>query len=186
MSNATSTSTSTASANDKADKAASSANENQAPGVRPSRLAWMRAAAFVYDFLGLCVIWGAAAVPVVILRQGDAVAAGNPIFSVYLWLITGGYYIYSLWRGGQTLGMRAWRLMLLDRAGRRPSLGQVTARYCLCSVLVVACAGVGFLLAGNWGMLLGGAEWLVVAFSPAGRSLSDRLSRTWMRRLPKA
>ena len=178
--------TSTASANDKVDEPDSSGNENKASTVRPTRLAWMRAASFVYDFLGLCVIWGAAAVPVVVLRQGDAVAAGNPIFSVYLWLVTGGYYVFSLWRGGQTLGMRAWRLMLLDREGRRPALAQVVARYCLCSILVVACAGAGFLLVGNWGLLAGGAEWLLVAFSPQGRSLSDRLSRTWMRRLPKA
>ena len=95
----------------------------------PSSLAWLprRLAAIVYDSLLLTgVLFGATALALGLaaaLLGGEALKlhnplAGNPFFSTYLLLVCfffyGGFWIY----GGQTLGMRAWRLRVQRRDGR--------------------------------------------------------------------
>lgn len=154
--------------------------------VHPRRFAFMRAAGFIYDVLALSVIWGAAAIPVVILRGGDAVNTGSVWFSGYLLTVSGAYYVYSLWRGGQTLGMRAWRLVLTDVNGRRVGPGRATLRYVVTTGIFLTLAGSGYWLFGPWGLIAGCGDWLVVAWSSDGRSIADRLVGCWMWQMRKA
>ena len=47
------------------------------------------------------------------------------------WLVTGLYAVLSWQRGGQTLGMRPWRLRVVDRQGERPEARALWLRYAM-------------------------------------------------------
>lgn len=57
-------------------------------------------------------------------------------------LVTGLYVVLSWRRGGQTLGMRPWRLKVVARSGGMPGWGQLWLRYGVAIVSVLA-AGLG-------------------------------------------
>ena len=59
------------------------------------------------------------------------------------WLLAGGYAVLSWHRGGQTLGMRPWRLMLVAVDGQRPGWRALATRYAVGTVSLLA-AGAGF------------------------------------------
>lgn len=116
-----------------------------------------RLAAGVYDLLllaGLLMVMGIA---VLILRGGVAVPPGT------LWwqtlVLTGCAVFYAgFWaRGGQTLGMRTWRLRVEKTDGSPVDLKTALLRF------VAALAGLGLL----W-----------VPFDREGRALHDRLTDT--------
>ena len=86
------------------------------------------------------------------------------------WLLAGGYAVLSWHRGGQTLGMRPWRLRVVDSNGGRPSLRALLLRYAVGTLSLLA-GGLGF-----W--------W---AWFDRGRlAWHDRASGTRLLRLPKA
>ena len=60
-----------------------------------------------------------------------------------LWLVAGAYFVLSWRRGGQTMGMRPWRLRVVDAAGARASTAALWTRYAV-ATLALACAGLGF------------------------------------------
>src|SRR3546814_18614948 len=63
-----------------------------------------------------------------------------------LWLITGAYAVVSWHRGGQTIGMRPWRLRVVAADGMPPSWRAVCVRYVVASVSLLA-FGIGFIWA---------------------------------------
>lgn len=69
-----------------------------------------RLAAMVYDGLLLVAIWMVAAALVVIPLETE-VNTGNPLFQLYL-LVVAWVYFAVCWRGGKTLGMKAWRIRI--------------------------------------------------------------------------
>lgn len=69
---------------------------------------WRRLAAILYDGLLLVAIWMIAALIVVIIVN-DAVF--NIVFQLYLLIVSWAYFAVC-WRGGQTLGMKAWRIRI--------------------------------------------------------------------------
>lgn len=98
---------------------------------------WRRALAALYDLLplaGLLMIANSLAVVLAALATGrrdtDAVLAhGWPLFAQQVWLggLMLGYYVISWRRGGQTIGMRAWRIALRSDRGSL-SLGAALLR----------------------------------------------------------
>jgi len=71
--------------------------------------------------------------------------------------------------GGQTLGMQAWRIKLVDFHGGPPTTGKALLR-CLGALLSVACLGLGYL-------------WCLIDHN--SRYWHDYLSRTELILLPK-
>jgi uncharacterized RDD family membrane protein YckC len=69
-----------------------------------------RSAAMLYDGLLLVALWMVASAAVVIPLD-DSVSVGNPLFQLYILLVSWGYFAV-FWRGGKTLGMKAWRLRI--------------------------------------------------------------------------
>ena len=69
-----------------------------------------RFAAMLYDGLLLVALWMAAAAVVVVI-SGDEVPSTNWLFQVYLVVVTWAY-LAVCWRAGQTLGMKAWRILI--------------------------------------------------------------------------
>lgn len=78
----------------------------------------------------------------VAIRGGDAIAPNTAWFSVSLLLVTGAYYVVSWVRGGQTLGMRAWRLHVVPNHGSKLSVRNAVLRFAAMLISIV-CAGVG-------------------------------------------
>lgn len=62
------------------------------------------------------------------------------------WLLTGAYAVFSWQRGGQTLGMRPWRLRVVAADGSRLAASALWVRYAV-ATLSLAAAGLGFLWA---------------------------------------
>ncbi|HED19674.1 MAG TPA: RDD family protein [Gammaproteobacteria bacterium] len=85
----------------------SDADKLPKPANLPRRLA-----ALFYDSLLLLAIWFIATAILLPLTDGAAIHAGNPLFSTYLLFISFFFYGWFWTHGGQTLGMRAWRLQL--------------------------------------------------------------------------
>ena len=87
-----------------------------------------------------------------------------PLLLVETWL----FYAWFWMRGGQTLGMRAWRLQVQDYRGGSVKLWQTVVRF------LGACV--------SWALF--GAGYLVVLIAPH-QTLHDRLSATATVELPK-
>ena len=101
-----------------------------------------RSAALLYD----------AAVLLALLLLTTAIALllnhGEPVPRVLLrtcYLVVAYAFYVGFWtHGGQTLGMRAWRLQLLASDGKRPGYGAATLRFAA-AILSWAACGAGFL-----------------------------------------
>lgn len=135
----------------------------------PPLLGW-RLLALAYDALIALGLWFAVAAGFT-LAHGDAVRGDwlGLLELVALWLVTGAYATLSWRRGGQTIGMRAWRLVLRGRDGGAPGWGHAWARYAVATLSLLA-AGLGF-----W--------W---AWIDRGRlTWHDRAGRTRILRLPR-
>jgi uncharacterized RDD family membrane protein YckC len=96
---------------------------------------------------------------IVAVRGGEPVPAGHPAFQLLLLVTAALYFITSWLRGGQTLGMRAWRLKVERQTGE--PLDALTG-------IVRFCAGLLSILSGGLGLF-----WLWV----------DRDELTWHDRL---
>ena len=59
------------------------------------------------------------------------------------WLVAGAYAVVSWARGGQTLGMRPWRLRVVGANGAAPTWKQLAIRYLVGNLSLLA-AGLGF------------------------------------------
>jgi len=135
------------------------------PADAEPRLTLIRALSFSYDAFIVAVLWLFVGVGAVAVNGGRAIPAGTPWFAALIALVTYAYFVYSWVRGGQTIGMRAWRLVLETGTGTRPDTGRATVRF-----------AVGLLL---------GIDLLVTYVDGRGRSLSDRVAGTRVRRLPR-
>ena len=73
---------------------------------------WRRLAAAVYDGLLLLALWMVALWLELVLRDALGLDRSTPLLRVYLFLVGLGFFGWCWTHGGQTLGMRAWRLQL--------------------------------------------------------------------------
>lgn len=153
-------------------------NADTASPPRPSPLLLRRLLALFYDLwpvLALCML---TAVPFTLLDV--AASGGNTHHNIapysplqwLLWLccwtVAGVYATLSWKRGGQTLGMRPWRLHVRGVDGA-PSLGMLWKRYAV-GTLSLLCGGLGF-----WWAL----------FDRDRLTWHDRLSNTRLVRMPR-
>ncbi len=127
-----------------------------------------RLAALFYDSILLVALLMAATVPVLLLTDGQPIAPGNPWYRLYLFVLAASFFCFFWIRGGQTLGMRAWRLRVVTKDGGPLDLRRCVIRF-LAGIVSIAFAGLGFL----W-----------IAIDREGRAWHDRLSRTQVILLP--
>ncbi len=137
---------------------------------------WRRLAAMMYDFmavvaivmlamgLALGVVAGLQAVGLLAtagyIDTADYVQKHAIWFQLYLVVCVFGFYVYFWCKGGQTLGMRAWRLLLVRQEGGLLKPGQALAR------ALLAFAGLGNL-------------WLIIRWGK-GLALQDQLTHSEM------
>lgn len=74
---------------------------------------WKHFAAFIYDIFPVAGIFIMTSLVVLVVRQGVEVERFSPWFTVLLLSEFVLYYVYSWKVGGQTLGMRAWKIKII-------------------------------------------------------------------------
>jgi uncharacterized RDD family membrane protein YckC len=99
----------------------------------------------------------------------DPTQAPGAIFQIGWLLLIAGFYIYFWQHGGQTLGMRAWRIQLVNKSGAPLSFQQSLIR-CLVAPFSLAFGGLGY-----WW-----AFW-----DKDGQTWHDRASKSFVIQLPK-
>ena len=126
-----------------------------------------RLAAMLYDTLLLTGVLFVATAIAVAINRGHAVS--HPLYYLTLAAIT---YVFFCWfwiNGGQTLGMRTWRLKLVSLSHKEITWNQATQRF----LLSIA------------GLLPFGAGLLWLLFDSDNLALYDRLSSSKIVFLPK-
>jgi uncharacterized RDD family membrane protein YckC len=94
----------------------------------------------LYDSLLLVAVWMLAAA-LVVIPTGDQVNPGHLAFQLYLLVVAWAYFAIC-WRGGQTLGMKAWRLRLVAPEGK--ITWSATAIRFLMTLISLLSFGLGF------------------------------------------
>ncbi len=151
-----------------------------------------RLAVIGYDVLLLAgVLLGATALALglaVVLLGSEAVKLhdplrGNPFFSTYLLLVCFFFYSWFWTHGGQTLGMRAWRLRVQGRDGLGIGWWQALLRFLSAGLWLIPVAYLHRVFGVGVGLSLGvGFACLVLLLA---LRLPDRLSETELVLLPK-
>jgi len=138
----------------------------------PSPFLLRRLAAMLYDtllVLPLIMLSVALAMGMSrLLTGGDNTNALDPNLVRVIALFTTIAFFCAFWaKSGQTLGMQAWRIKLVDFEGRVPGLARCVVR-CLAAVLSATCFGLGYLWClvdrrrRYWHDYLSGTEFILV------------------------
>ncbi len=122
-----------------------------------------RMAAIVYDSLLIAAVLFLAALPFVIVA-GAAMQSAliHRLFQIYLLIVSFVFFAWFWMHGGQTLGMRAWRLQVQRKDGGGLGLRDCTWRF-FGAMLSWASLGLGF-------------AWILI--DKEKLAWHDRLSRT--------
>lgn len=126
-----------------------------------------RLGALAYDSLLIGAVLTAFTAAALLLTHGRAILADQVGAWVYVYRagligLIGGYFVLNWTRSGQTLGMRAWHLVVVDEAGARLRIGPALLRF-VCATAAWLPAGLGVL-------------WMY--FDRDGLPPQDRLTRT--------
>ena len=132
----------------------------------------------VYDTLLVLALWMAGTALTLPLTHGEAIHSGNPFFQTYLLFIAFAFYAGFWVYGGQTLGMRAWRLRVIRRDGGAISLWQALLRFLTVLPAWVALGGGFYLLYRSAHPALALLPWGALALAYLASRL-DRRRRTW-------
>ena len=141
--------------------------------AKPTTLLGWRLLAMVYDFFPVLGLWFATGALATLLHGGEPIygdTLAGWLELCALWLVTGLYATLSWRRGGQTLGMRPWRLRVVVSDDAKPAWSKLWIRYAV----------------GTLSLLLGGLGFWWAWFDRARLTWHDRASGTRLIRLPKA
>ncbi|MBX2879853.1 MAG: RDD family protein [Granulosicoccus sp.] len=121
------------------------------------KLLLRRIAAFTYDCLLLVAIFFFFTSAALVLNNGQAIEHWS--FKLLLIMIAFLFFDWFWRHGGQTLGMRAWRIQLVSESGAPITVKQTIARYIT-------------------GLLLFGITLAFMFSNTSARALHDRFSKT--------
>ena len=103
-------------------------------------------AACVYELLLLLALW-MLCTWVFVGLFGDATSHYKRTFlQLFLWLVTGAYFVWCWTKTGQTLATKTWKIKLVNQKNINLNKRQATIRYALASASILAC-GLGFIWA---------------------------------------
>lgn len=120
-----------------------------------------RCFAIFYDWLLIFSICIAATSVAVFFTHGEAIAANNLFFKLYLFIVISSYYVWFWLHGGQTTGMRAWKIKLTNTCNQPITLQQALMRI--------------FIAIPSYGLLVG---FLWQFIDSEKQTLHDKLSKT--------
>ena len=108
---------------------------------RPSLLRHF--AAMFYDTFLLLAILLLAGLIAVTLNGGEAIGQGNPFFLLYLLAVSFLFYGWFWTHGGQTLGMRSWKIKLISYDNSEITWQSAFIRFSI-AIISWLPAGLGF------------------------------------------
>lgn len=103
-----------------------------------------RLAAIAYDVLLLVAVLFLATAALLPFSGGEAIGPNHGLYTAYLLAVSFGYFGWFWTHGGQTLGMRTWRLRLVGAGENGATWRQALVRFVGACVSWMAC-GAGFL-----------------------------------------
>ena len=107
---------------------------------------WLRLHAAAYDLRPLFALWFVAAV-VALAASGGALdvhrLADKALVQILIIAVSAAYFCVSWWRGGQTIGMKPWRLRVVRLDGGSLDPAQAALRFAV-AVFSLLPAGLGF------------------------------------------
>lgn len=109
----------------------------------PGAPVWRRLAALAYDGLLLTGVLFAATLAILPWRGGQAFHPHDPWFSGYLLGVSFLFFGWFWTHGGQTPGMRCWKIRLLADDGGPVGWKQAAARF-IWAWIAAACFGLGY------------------------------------------
>ncbi|QOC24144.1 RDD family protein [Wenzhouxiangella sp. AB-CW3] len=116
----------------------------------------------LYDGLLLIALW-MIATAIIIIPMGGEIEAGSLLYQLYLLLVAWIYLGFCWLHGGQTLGMKAWRIRLVS--DHRPVTWMTTLVRFVVAIASLLCFGIGLF----WSL-----------FHPRRATWHDLASRTWL------
>lgn len=129
-----------------------------------------RVAALFYDVLLLLALLFVATLPWALAARGEPMAPlARAAYQIYLVGVSGLFFGWFWTHGGQTLGMRAWRLRLTADDGGAVTPRAAAIRFAV-GLVSLALLGMGF-----WWALLGQGR----------KTWHDRAAHTRVERMPK-
>ena len=129
-----------------------------------------RLGAILYDWLLLFAVLMIATLPFIAVRGGDIVEpTENLAYQLWLFFVIYLFFTYFWWKGGQTLGVRTWRMRVETADGKSPSVARASLRFAA-AIISVLPLGLGFL----WQL-----------WDKDGLTWHDRASGTYLMYYPK-
>jgi uncharacterized RDD family membrane protein YckC len=119
-------------------------------------------AACIYELLLLLALWMLCTWIFVRLFGDATIGSERTMLQLFLWLITGAYFIWCWTKAGQTLATKTWKIKLVNHLNTTLNIQQALMRYALASASLLAC-GAGFI-------------WII--FDKESLFLHDRLLKT--------
>lgn len=117
-------------------------NLDKPPGL------FRRLAVIIYDAFLLIAVLFFATIVLLPFQQGNAFEPNSWLYSLYLLFVSFLFYAWFWTRGGQTLGLLAWKLRVVNKDGQPISWQQAALRYSS------ACL--------SWGLFGLGLIWMLV------------------------
>lgn len=153
---------------------------------------WRRIAALVYDLLAVLAIVMVVGLLCQLATGGRLIGTGTQIvipgwYRPLQGLVVAAYFISSWRYGGQTLGMRPWRVQLTRADGGVPTMAQALIRVLVAAapLLELALAPTLGLRTTLWAVLLTWVLWFAPAWlDPRRRALHDLIAGTELRHMP--
>lgn len=124
-------------------------------------LLFKRFMAFFYDALLVLSLLMIGTLSCLLFTGGQAIPLGNVLYQFFLFALIFLFFVGFWMKGGQTTGLRAWKLRVVSQTQRSPSFKQASIRFM---------AGTVFGLSG--------IGWVWAVFDKEKRTLYDRLSQT--------
>jgi uncharacterized RDD family membrane protein YckC len=152
---------------------------------------WRRLMALIYDLVAVIAIVMVVGLLCQLATRGRLIATSGQIHIAWWYqplqaLVVAAYFIVSWRRGGQTLGMRPWRIRVTASNGLQASLTQAFVRLIAAALplLLLLLAPAFGLRTALWAVVAAWAVWFAVAlFDPRHRALHDLAARTEIRRI---
>ena len=108
----------------------------------PSASLLKQLVAMLYDSLLIIALLFIATAILLPLNKGEAI--GGPLYSLYLLLIIFIFYSWFWNKSGQTLGMKVWKIRIINDYGFNPSW-PVSFLRLMFALLSIGCIGLGYL-----------------------------------------
>ncbi len=120
--------------------------ENNESTIRYAGLV-RRLMAIIYDLLLLLALLFIATAAAMVVNKGNAIVPGQPLYPFYVIYLLTISFIYYGWfwtHGGQTLGMKTWKMKLQQQNGEAVTWALALLRF-ISAIISWSAAGLGFL-----------------------------------------